>query len=66
VPGTQEVSEAAGGHDVGRAKTQFVREIKYFIFSVQLLIKQTKNVPEDHASTARNGVGRETGSSPTA
>jgi hypothetical protein len=35
VPGTQEVSESAGGHDMGRAEAQLVLEFRYFIYSSQ-------------------------------
>jgi hypothetical protein len=66
VPGTQEVSKAAGGHDIGRARTQFILEIEYFIDSSQSLMSYFENLTKDQTSTARNGVGRETGSSPAA
>jgi hypothetical protein len=66
VADAQKMSKATGGRDVRRAGLQPVRDDVYFPYILQGVTVQTLWSTQDLVSTARSGVGRDTGSSPAA
>ena len=64
--GTEEMGKTPRGHDVGRAGCELVVADGLFFYIYQLAIDDIKAAPKLQTSTARSGVGRDTGWSPAA